>query len=412
MIAVEPHVMIRGIASGGDGVGTLPDGRTVFVPRAAPGDQLSLRNVRLHSRFARAEIADVMEPGAGRVMPICPHYTADRCGSCQLMHLEPAVQRAAKSRIAGDAFRRIAHLDIADPAVVASPEEFGYRTKITFTMQRGRLGYHPVNDPAHVFDVHECLLADPAVRRLHDAVRVARNHLPQDGVRVVLRLDRGFGLHVVVVAEPGTEDVWTGATELHGALMGAGVAAVIWWKPVDGHPRAVAGADDPWPATVFEQVHPAMGQIVRHAAVESLGAVAGLQAWDLFAGIGETTVALAERGATVTSVESDTRAVRLAETRGPSGPRRIAARVEDVAKTLSRPGVVITNPPRIGMDPRAVDALLHCGAARIAYISCDPATLARDVARLAGAYALASVRVFDQFPQTAHMECLAVLDRR
>jgi 23S rRNA (uracil1939-C5)-methyltransferase len=412
MIGTGTHVTIRGIAGGGDGVATLADGRTVFVPRAAPGDLLELKQVRLHSRFARAEIAAVLEPGPDRVMPICPHYTMDRCGGCQLMHLAPKAQRAAKARIAGDALRRIAHLDVPDPDVVESPSEFGYRTKITFTMQKGRLGYHPVGDASYVFDVQECLIADTDVRRLHAALRTAREHLPQDAVRVVLRVDRTSGFHVIVIAESGNENAWTGGKALHKALARAGVAAVVWWQPVDGNPRAVAGADDPWPAAVFEQVHPAMGQRVRQLAVDAFGALDGMQVWDLYAGIGETTLQLVARGATVASVESDTRAVRLAESLGPNGPRRIAGFVENIARTLPSPDVVVTNPPRIGMAPRAIEALLNSGATRIAYISCDPATLARDLARLEPKYRLASVQAFDQFPQTAHMECLAVLERR
>jgi 23S rRNA (uracil1939-C5)-methyltransferase len=86
--------------------------------------------------------------------------------------------------------------------------------------------------------------------------------------------------------------------------------------------------------------------------------------------------------------------------------------VEDLADELPRPQLILANPPRTGMVPRATDAVLRSNAGRVAYVSCDPATLARDVARLAGAYQLASLRAFDQFPQTAHVECLAVLERR
>ena len=412
MTDVDAPVTIRGIAAGGDGVASLPDGRTAFVPRAAPGDRVRLRNVRLHARFARADIAMVVEPGADRVTPICPHYTADRCGGCQLMHLTPEAQRAVKARIAGDAFRRIARIDMADPGIVAPAMELGYRTKITFTMRQGRLGYHPVNEPDHVFDVHDCLLAEPSVRQLHAAVRSARQHLPDNDVRVVLRIDRQLGLHVIVEAMTDGGDVWLGGPALHAALARAGVAAVIWWKPSDAAARTVAGADDPWPATVFEQVNPAMGRLVRDAAIASLGEVQGVQAWDLYAGIGETTVGLLARGAIVASVERDARAVRLAESLGPTGPKRVAGLVEDQAPSLPKPDVVITNPPRIGMGPRAITALLRAAPARIAYVSCDPATLARDVARLGEGFSVTSVQLFDQFPQTAHMECVALLERR
>jgi 23S rRNA (uracil1939-C5)-methyltransferase len=155
-----------------------------------------------------------------------------------------------------------------------------------------------------------------------------------------------------------------------------------------------------------------MGRVVRRAALDALGAVAELPVWDLYAGIGESTVELAARGATVDSVESDTRAVSLADSLGPPGPRRHAGRVEDVADRLPRPQLILANPPRTGLALRATEAILGSGAGRIAYVSCDPATLARDVARVADAYQLASLRAFDQFPQTAHVECLAVLERR
>lgn len=405
-----PVVTVRAIAAGGDGVATLGDGRTVFIPRAAPGDELRLRNVRVRARFARADIAEVVSPGPDRVTAPCPHYVADRCGGCQVMHLSAPAQRRAKARIAGDALRRIAHLDVDDPEVVPSPQELGYRAKVTFAMQQGRLGLHPAGEPAYVFDVRECLIADPELRRLHAAVRDARASLPQDAARVVLRLDRERGRHVVV--RTGAGDAWTGGKALYQALERAGLAAVVWWRPDGGMARAVAGAPDPWPATVFEQVHPEMGAMVRQAALDALGDVRAQQAWDLYAGIGESTIALVARGAMVASVESDPRAVRVADAIGPAGPRRITGMVEDVAATLPKPAAIITNPPRIGMAARATGIVRQSGAARIAYVSCDPATLARDILRLADTYHLRQLRSFDQFPQTAHLESVALLERR
>lgn len=404
-----PVVTVRAIAGGGDGVATLPDGRTVFVPRAAPGDQVRLRGLRLHARFARAVMGDLLEPGPDRVMPPCPHYVADSCGGCQLMHLTPGAQRAAKARIAGDALRRIGHLAAADPEVVPAPSQLGYRTKITLTMQRGRLGYHPVNEPARVFEVVACLLATPEVRALHAAVRAARAHLPQDEARIVLRVDREGGRHVIVLTAPGA---WTGGKALHAALASAGVPAVIWWHPEGGKPRAIAGAGNPWPATVFEQVHPAMGDAVRVAAIDALGDVRGVTVWDLYAGIGESTAELARRGADLDSVERDPRAVELADQLGPAGPRRHAGLVETAIRTLPPAIKVLTNPPRTGMDRSVAKWLGDSSVARVAYVSCDPATLARDIHWMGDRFALESVQAFDQFPETAHLECVAVLGRQ
>jgi 23S rRNA (uracil1939-C5)-methyltransferase len=169
-----------------------------------------------------------------------------------------------------------------------------------------------------------------------------------------------------------------------------------------------------WPATVFEQVNPTVGAEVRQHAVSQLleGAVAGGVAWDLYAGIGETTRLLTEAGCQVESVELDPRAVALAEQIGPAGPRRLAGDVAQRLVRMSRPDLVITNPPRVGMADVATEGLVASGARRIAYVSCDPATLARDLGRLAGVYQMSSVTAFDQFPQTAHVECVALLERR
>jgi 23S rRNA (uracil1939-C5)-methyltransferase len=231
--------------------------------------------------------------------------------------------------------------------------------------------------------------------------------LPPRLASVVLRLDRAGGLHALFRTTAG--EAWGGAAKLRHALAERGLAATLWWHSDDGVPRAMAGAGEAYPATVFEQVHPAMGDRVRAHAIEALGDVAGRQVWDLYAGIGEATAALARAGASVESVESDRRAVAEAERRGPNA-RRHAARVEDVLEELRPAELVITNPPRTGMDGRVAEALERLRPPRVVYVSCDPATLARDLSRMPG-FRIAGVQSFDLFPQTAHVETVAVLDR-
>ncbi len=409
-MSAGPEVTIRSIAGGGDGVGTLPDGRTVFVPRTAPGDTVALADVRTHARFARGRVDHIITPGPGRAPPPCMHYTRDACGGCQLMHLDLPEQRAIKGRIVGDALRRIGRLDLPDPEVYPAPSPLGYRAKVTFTVRQGRIGYHRVGRPDEVFEVEQCLIARPSVTALHTALRNARQHLPPDAARVVLREDADGHPHLVVETPGGR--AWTGGAALARALAAAGVAATVWWHPEDGAPRAMGGTDTPWPATIFEQVHPEMGRTVRAAALEALGSVGGQVAWDLYAGIGDATVELFRAGAAVTSVESDPRAVAIATTRGPMGPQRLVGRVEDRLRELPDPDVIYTNPPRTGMDARVTEAIASSGARRIGYVSCDPATLARDLARLAATHRVIGVMAFDQFPQTAHVECVATLEHR
>lgn len=416
-------VTIRAIAAGGDGVGTLPDGRVVFVPRSAPGDELALRGIRMHGRFARAEIADIVSPGPGRVRPPCPHYVEDQCGGCQLMHLDPTVQHAAKGRIVGDALRRLGRVDVADPEVAAPGAPLGYRAKVTFAVRGRTIGLHRRAEAGRVFEVRRCLLLDPAIDALHQAVRSARAHLPDQATHIILRRDAAGGRHVIVRTAAST--AWTSAGAFHEAV---GADVVVWWHPEGGAARAVAGSQDPWPATVFEQVNPAVAAMVREHAVAELTRLATREsrfegedsgsresrplAWDLYAGIGQATAMLAGRGLAVESVELDPRAVALAERLGPPEPRRHVGDVAVRMARLDRPELVLTNPPRAGMDERVTAALGQSGARRIVYVSCDPGTLARDVHRLTGAYRLTALAAFDQFPQTAHVECVATLERR
>lgn len=410
-------VRILRIATGGDGVGALGDGRTVFVPRTAAGDLVTLRRVQLSKRFARAEVDAILEASADRAEPECPHYYRDQCGGCQLQHLAMPAQLAAKRSMVGQTLRRIGNLDVEDPEIEAAAQAWGYRNKVTLTVSEGarRIGFHRQGEAGSVFELERCLIAEPALMKLWEVVRDHRGLLPGETEQLVLRLDGAGGLHLT--ARVRGQTVWQSAALLHVALVRRGCPAVLWWEPEGGAPRAVAGAAEPYPAAVFEQVHPAMGARVRGWALAQLGDVTGLRAWDLYAGIGQTSAWLAASGAEVESVEVDGRAVREATRRGPEASvRRRVGRAEDVAPRLKPADVIVTNPPRTGMDARVTEAISSAHPHRIAYISCDPATLARDLARLLPAppaspqFRLAALRAFDLFPQTAHVETVAILE--
>jgi 23S rRNA (uracil1939-C5)-methyltransferase len=402
-------VRILRLAAGGDGVGKLDDGRTVFVPRTAPGDLVEAVGLRAHKRFARARLGRLIEPSPDRVEPRCPHYVRDECGGCQLQHIAGPVQREARRGFVGDALRRIARRDVADPPLVPAEREFEYRTKITLAASADgrRVGLHRYDRADEVFDLDWCHITVPELMELWRALRALRPLFPARLEGLVLRMGRDGGRHVLFRTADG--EVWGGAAKLYAELRRRNVAGTLWWQPADAAPRAMAGADEAYPATVFEQVHPAMGDRVREHAVQALGPVGGRHVWDLYAGIGETTAALARAGASVESVESDRRAVAEAERRGPAA-RRHAGRVEDLLRELKAPDLVITNPPRTGMDARVPEALERVGPTRVVYVSCDPATLARDLGRLPG-FRVADVRAFDLFPQTAHVETVVALER-
>ena len=405
---MTPVVDILRLAAGGDGVGKLPDGRTVFVPRTAPGDLVELTAIREHKRFARARLSRVVQASPSRVEPRCPHYVRDDCGGCQLQHIDNETQLAGRRAFVGDALRRIAKRDSADPPIVPADRAYDYRTKLTLHVAIGgrRIGLHRYDRADEIFDLEWCHITVPDLMDLWQTVRSLRRLLPPRLEQLVLRLDRSGERHLVL--RVGEGEVWSGGERLWREMRQRGAQATLWYQPSGGAARAIAGAAEAFPATVFEQVHPKMGDRVRDFAVQHLGDVSGRRVWDLYAGIGETTAQLITRGAEVESVELDRRAVAEAEMRGPPA-RRHTGRVEDILSELRRPDLVITNPPRTGMDERATAQLERVSPSRLVYISCDPATLARDLQRL-GSFQLVRVQAFDLFPQTTHVETVAVLE--
>jgi len=345
----------------------------------------------------------------------CPHYAQDRCGGCQLQHVAYDGQLAAKRQIVGDALRRIAKLDVGDPDIVEAVEEWRYRAKITLAVGRsgGRaegkiIGLHPHDRPTQVFALLDCHIADFRLMALWRELRQRLDLLPPRLSRLTLRLDREGRRHVIAEA---AGEPWADAARLRAALRQGADDVICWWQPVDGAARVVAGPAGGFPATAFEQVNPGMGAIARAWAVEQVGDVRGAVVWDLYGGIGDTAALLAGRGAQVVSVDADEKAIDWARTRaGPAPVRFIAGKAEDVLPTLPEPSAVVVNPPRAGLHWNVTLRLTGQPVSRLVYLSCDPATLARDLHRLGATYRVMAVRAFDLFPQTAHVETVAVLE--
>jgi len=405
-------VRIHGIATGGDGVGRLEDGVTVFVPRTAPGDVVEIDLTERRPRWARGRLRRVVESSPLRTVPVCPHYDADACGGCQIQHLAPDAQRDAKGTIVRDVVERVGRRALDPPDVVPAPEPWHYRSKITLAVvgDGARIGFHRYDEPSMVFDLEDCPLAMEPLMGLLRGLRAARARLPRGTAQVVLRLDREGGRHVVV---RGGDAPWD-ARAFAAALPAP--APAVWWQPADGAVRAVAGTDSAFPILAFQQVNPVLADRIRRDAAAWLEGSDGAVAWDLYGGVGDSARLLAAAGATVWSVDADRSAIAWAERQPvPTGvpPTYLAGRVEEVLHRLPEPDLVMLNPPRGGAARRVTQTLERFGQAgrvrRLAYVSCDPATLARDLTRLPS-YRLRRVTAYDLFPQTAHVETLALLE--
>ena len=416
-------VRIESLAAGGDGVGHLADGMTVFVPRTAPGDEVRLTRIRRRRRHAHATLAGIVVPGPDRVEPRCRHFVREGCGGCQWQHLSAAAQAAAKRRLVGDALRRIGGLEVEDPPLVPSAREFAYRATVTLTVRwdgaRPVVGFHRADPGDPVFALERCEIARAELMGLWQALQPALVSLPHGtDVRLRLRVTADGRLHVVVA---GGDGAWTQAEPLVAAAAAAGLEATVWWEPTGGAVRRMAGPPADRGAVAFAQVNPEVAAALRAAVLAAAPDATG-RALDLYAGAGEVGLALAARGWEAVSVESDSRATARAAdlARGEGSRLRVVTdRVERCLGGLLPADLVVANPPRTGLDEAVTGALAERPPARLIYVSCDPATLARDLKRLnaglrppAAGSRSPAFTCYDMFPQTSHVETLAVLESR
>ena len=414
-------VDITGIAAGGAGVGRLADGRAVFVQRTAPGDRARVDLIEKKKTFARGVLRSLEKEGAGRRVAPCPHY--DRCGGCTLEHLEYSAQLSAKAGLVYDALTRIGKLDIQRPEVIGSPNEFRYRNRVSFTLARigPRViaGFHELDKPGRVLDIGgDCLLPEEPVALAWDQLRHAwgnqASKLPS-GPRLRLTLRASAEGAVSLVVEGGYS---RGQPEA--LLEAAPLIQSVWHRPRNDAPiELLAGREaivESWQdedldlsGSVFLQVNRAAASLLEDYVMELAGDVAGKTVLDAYCGVGLHARRLARAGASVTGIELDPLAIEEAKAAKVPNTTFVCARAEDEMPNYLPADLAIVNPPRAGLHEAATMVLAEKPANRVIYVSCNPATLARDIDRMRGTYAVNSIRSFDLFPQTAHVETVVEL---
>jgi len=412
-------VRVRAIASNGSGVADLADGRVVFIPRTAPGDRARVRLGKVKRKWAQASLVELLEHAPGRVDAPCPLF--DTCGGCTIQHLAYEDQLEWKGLFISDALRRIGGLEVDPPKVQASPQVVGYRNRVSYSLRRlrgGRViaGFHALGRPAHVIDVAgECLLPEASLRTAWTTLRGGwgwgARYLPAAGrLRLTLR-SAGEGVALVV---DGGAPGWN-ATDLAESVP---TLTAIWHRPrgatkatlLRGSEHVAPGGDAlRWVGDSFLQVNTALGEVLRDFVLER--AQAADRVVDAFCGVGAFARELARRGAAVTGIEVDPAACAAAKHDAPDSLDVVQGRVEQRLEEALPTDLLILNPPRAGLHESVPDVIRASAPERLVYVSCDPATLARDLARLSNTYTLAEVQAFDLFPQTSHVETVAVLDR-
>ncbi len=418
------------IALGGEGVGRSESGQVVFVPRTAPGDRLRVRLTQRRARWARGLAVELKEAGPARVVPPCPYYAG--CGGCQMLHLARDTQRVELTREVAEVLRRVGGTDVPVEPMVSTTAGTGYRNRVTFTLRRVAArrvvaGYHAPRGPGLV-EVEHCLLAEPAVARAWQGLREAwgegARRLPPGGeIRITLRAAASGIVALLVTGDQGPGSI------AEGRALAADVPglASYWWAPArgSGGPIHLAGAEtlpDRWGGIdlglrprVFLQVHREASRRIEAHLDAGLDIRPGSRLVDLYAGVGLRAIRWALRGASVRSVEADPDAVAT----GREAARRAGARpdlrldtVEAALEDIGPADAIVVNPPRTGLGRRAAALLRKARADRLVYVSCEPATLARDVRRLAEAWRPLSARPFDAFPHTGHIETVLWMEPR
>ncbi len=383
-------------------------GVVVFVRHALPGERIKAVVTQTTSRFARADAVEIVEPAPDRVRPPCPYARPGGCGGCDWQHVSLRGQRQLKARVVEQQLRRIAGIDrpVTVEPLPGEVDGLGWRTRVRFAVGRnGQAGLYR-HRSHEIVPVADCLIAHGLVNE----AGVTRRAWPP-GVRAV-----------EVAVAPGTGAPHGGqvtVTRVGGA--GAGPDAGLNTGPRYLSPLA-AGRQWRVAASGFWQVHPGAADALVKAVLAGLAPAPGERALDLFCGAGLFAGVLADAvgpGGTVTGVDADMAAVRDARHNVRSAGR-VRIYHGDAVAVLGRIGlggaaVAVLDPPRAGV-PRSLVALLSAAPSdlrRIAYVSCDPATLARDLAEFAlRGWELGDLRAFDAFPMTHHVECVAILRRR
>ena len=405
------EITVEKLVYGGMGFGRH-QGKVVFVPFSVPGDRLRVRPVEEKKTFIRAEIAQVLKPGKGRVLPVCPYF--GKCGGCQLQQLEYSLQVEAKRQILEEIFYH-RFPDTRDIAITmrACTQPLGYRSRARMQLRgcgaRAIVGFYRHRSNA-VEDVESCPLFRPSLNEALSSLRQFKH-----------KVDTNATQQEMDMACSGEEDAW--ATAHVGADTEEGITTLLGTRRREELilRRRVGGFLYSVTASVFFQANdfmvPELVALVRELA-KSRGRDSAL---DLFSGVGLFSLPLACQFEKVAAVESSSSACRLCTSNASAaGLRNIQVVTADVAAWMTAEGsggssqfdLIVLDPPRSGAGPEVMEQIRKWAPATIIYVSCDPQTLSRDIAGISPRdYRIDCIQGLDMFPQTFHFETVVRLTR-
>lgn len=405
-------LLLEKLTYGGDSIGRLPDGRAVFVPFGLPGEQVRVRLTEEKRNFARGEMVEILEASPLRAIPRCKHFGV--CGGCHYQHLPYEEQLNAKAEILRDQLTRIGKIE--NPPVqtmVASPSTWNYRNHVQFHLtDDGKLGYIKAQAP-EVFAATECHLPEGVLNAIWPQLEFE----PGTSVeRVSLRAGKDYDSMLILESNiPEAPEL-----EIEACISVAHVfeESTVVVAGNDHIVISVLGRDFCVSAASFFQVNTAMAEKMVNHLITNLPIDKSTTLLDIYCGAGLFSAFFASRCERVIGIESS-----------PSACEDFASNLDEFDNVELYEGLaeevllgltgqidnlsyVIVDPPRAGLEKRVVDGINQLKPQMIAYVSCDPSTLARDAARLInGGYRLKDVTPFDLFPQTFHIESISLFER-
>ncbi len=401
---LEPiEVTLTGFAAGGKAVGHAPDGRVVFVEYALPGERVIAEITDSHTNFIEATAVMVLDASEDRVAPPCGYF--GKCGGCQLQHVAYPRQLELKAGIVRDQLRRIGRFSEDEAEALVRPmlgmdEPWGYRNHNRFTVRRdGEIGF--MQRGTHRFmRIEECLIAHP---RVNEVLQAAQDRTMQ-ARQLTVRVGVNTGDEMVqprLQFRPGRPNQEKRVTRIPSGQQ-------HYTEALNGVTYRVSG-----PA--FFQVNTPQAEHLTALVVERVLAAKARVVVDAYAGVGTFAAQLAHAVKHVVTIEESAAAGVDAEVnlKPFDNVTRVVGKVEDTLPGMTpSPDVVVIDPPRSGLFPGVVEAILESAARRVVYVSCDPATLARDLRLFVdGGFTVAEIQPVDMFPHTQHIECVTTLDR-
>jgi 23S rRNA (uracil1939-C5)-methyltransferase len=440
------ELTIADLSSGGDGVGRW-EGRVVFVPDTVPGDRVTVRLVRVKPQYAYGKLQEIQEASPHRVRPSC--IVADKCGGCQWQPVAYDHQLAAKFNLVRQDLERIGGL--AEPPidpVLSTPEPLGYRNKATYPLARStggqvQAGYYQKGSH-QLINLNQCPIQDA---RLNPFLAQVKQDIHDRGWGIYNETEhRGKLRHLGLRIGRRTGEVLLTLVARDANLAGLEEQAQTW---LSKYPELVgvclnlnpdrtntifgdetlcvagqyylreefAGLHFHIQPDTFFQVNTEQSEALLNVIQQELDLQGNETLVDAYCGIGTLTLPLARQAKEAIAIEVQLEAVEQARLNAQlNGITNVSFQIGAVERLLPhltiQPDVVLLDPPRKGCDPLVIQTLLKLLPARIVYVSCNSATLARDLKGLGDRYQLTRVQPVDFFPQTAHVECVAFLVRR